>query len=243
MRSRRAVRISRSRASSGCLLHRVHTYPRLSEQHGNRTGPRLRVQYAVVIAGECTGHPARCQLGFATHGSVLTGGAALLSACGGQQAAPAATTATAKPAEAAKTGGVEAGRSCEASRSGRRRGTDTGSSRCRQARRGGQAGRRHREVGQPARGVRRPEGDDDHRHHLQRLPKPTPTPGLAPKFTEFTKGRSKVQIEEGGAATPTTRSGSPGMQAKTTAWDVLHDNGPVSWRAVPPVTSCRSRPS
>jgi hypothetical protein len=49
-----AVRIGRSGGSSGWLLHRARTYPRLSEQRGNRTGPRQRVQYALV-GQECTG--------------------------------------------------------------------------------------------------------------------------------------------------------------------------------------------
>lgn len=53
---KRAVRLSRSGASSSCLLHRAHTYPRLSEQRGNCFGPRHRVQYLVFVAAECTGH-------------------------------------------------------------------------------------------------------------------------------------------------------------------------------------------
>ncbi|MGE3269945.1 MAG: extracellular solute-binding protein [Chloroflexota bacterium] len=47
---------------------------------------------------------------------------------------------------------------------------------------------------------------------------------LAPKFTEYTKGKVKVQVEEGGRGDAYDAKWIPGMQAKTTAWDVLHDN-------------------
>lgn len=49
---------------------------------------------------------------------------------------------------------------------------------------------------------------------------------LAPKFTEYTKGKVKVQIEEGGRGDAYDAKFLAGMQAKTTAWDILHDNGP-----------------
>jgi len=48
---------------------------------------------------------------------------------------------------------------------------------------------------------------------------------LAPKFTEFTKGKVKVQVEEGGRGDAYDAKWLAGMQAKTTAWDVVHDNG------------------
>src|SRR5256885_1763451 len=51
-------------------------------------------------------------------------------------------------------------------------------------------------------------------------------PRLAPKFTEYTKGKVKVQVEEGGRGDAYDAKWLSGMQAKTTAWDVIHDNGP-----------------
>jgi ABC-type glycerol-3-phosphate transport system substrate-binding protein len=47
---------------------------------------------------------------------------------------------------------------------------------------------------------------------------------LAPKFTEYTKGKVKVQVEEGGRGDAYDAKWLAGMQAKTTAWDVVHDN-------------------
>jgi ABC-type glycerol-3-phosphate transport system substrate-binding protein len=49
---------------------------------------------------------------------------------------------------------------------------------------------------------------------------------LAPKFTEYTKGKVKVQVEEGGRGDAYDAKWLAGVQAKTTAWDILHDNGP-----------------
>jgi ABC-type glycerol-3-phosphate transport system substrate-binding protein len=49
---------------------------------------------------------------------------------------------------------------------------------------------------------------------------------LAPKFTEYTKGKVKVQVEEGGRGDAYDAKFLAGLQAKTAAWDVLHDNGP-----------------
>src|SRR5438067_3605180 len=49
---------------------------------------------------------------------------------------------------------------------------------------------------------------------------------LAPKFTEYTQGKVKVQVEEGGRGDAYDAKWLSGMQAKTTAWDVIHDNGP-----------------
>ena len=47
---------------------------------------------------------------------------------------------------------------------------------------------------------------------------------LAPKFTEYTKGKVKIQVEEGGRGDAYDAKWIPGMQAKTTAWDILHNN-------------------
>ncbi|MFN8524661.1 MAG: extracellular solute-binding protein [Chloroflexota bacterium] len=47
---------------------------------------------------------------------------------------------------------------------------------------------------------------------------------LAPQFTEYTKGKVKVQVEEGGRGDVYDAKWLAGMQAKTSAWDVLHDN-------------------
>jgi ABC-type glycerol-3-phosphate transport system substrate-binding protein len=49
---------------------------------------------------------------------------------------------------------------------------------------------------------------------------------LSPKFTEYTKGKVKVRVEEGGRGDAYDAKFLSGMQAKTTAWDVLHDTGP-----------------
>ncbi|MDP8923568.1 MAG: extracellular solute-binding protein, partial [Chloroflexota bacterium] len=48
---------------------------------------------------------------------------------------------------------------------------------------------------------------------------------LAPKFTEYTQGKVQVRVEEGGRGDAYDAKWLAGMQAKTSAWDVLHDNG------------------
>ena len=66
---------------------------------------------------------------------------------------------------------------------------------------------------------------------------------LAPKFTEYTKGKVKVQIEEGGRGDAYDAKFLAGMQAKTTAWDILHDNGPRFLTSGPAGSSPRCRSS
>lgn len=48
---------------------------------------------------------------------------------------------------------------------------------------------------------------------------------LGAKFTEYTKGKVKVRVEEGGRGDGYDAKWLSGLQAKTAAWDVLHDNG------------------
>jgi len=49
---------------------------------------------------------------------------------------------------------------------------------------------------------------------------------LSPKFTEYTQGKVKVEIEEGGRGDAYDAKFISALQAKSSAWDVLHDTGP-----------------
>jgi ABC-type glycerol-3-phosphate transport system substrate-binding protein len=162
---------------------------------------------------------------------VLAGGLALLTACGGQQPAPAPTSAPARPAEAPKP--AEAARPAEAAKPAAPAAAPAATqaapaSKPAEAAKPSESAKPATATGKPVSPIAAAGGLNDTTITIifSSGPEADAHTRLAPKFTEYTKGKVKVRLEEGGRGDAYDAKFLAGMQARTTAWDVLHDTGP-----------------
>jgi multiple sugar transport system substrate-binding protein len=151
--------------------------------------------------------------------------AALLEACGQSASAPAATSAPAKPAEAAKP--AAAATTAPAAPAAAPAAT-TAPAAASAAKPTDAAKPAAAASGKPVSPIAASGGLNETTITVIIFsgPEADTHTRLAPKFTEYTKGKVKVQVEEGGRGDAYDAKWLSGLQAKTTAWDVLHDNGP-----------------
>lgn len=143
--------------------------------------------------------------------SALAGGVTLLAACGGQSAAPAAPKAEApKPAEPAKPAGAAAAPAATAAPASKPAAPATASG----------------ASGKPVSPIAASGGLNSTTITVIIFsgPEADAHTRLAPKFTEYTQGKVQVRVEEGGRGDAYDAKFLSGLQAKSTAWDVLHDN-------------------